>query len=400
MLCLPDVSPRPSFVRRHAVKLIASAVITAGVIYTAEKGGLKLVPESGDFGAVKWWTLAAYFPLVLGMTWFRSVRWRFLLRQIVDVPKRRLFAVSCIGFTSILLLPFRLGEFVRPYLLRTKPGEKPADGRVLTMTAATSSIVAERVLDGLFVSLVLAAALIFVPTIQPLPDKVVGLPLSVAQVRGSGFVMLGLFTVAFITIAVFYFARAWAVKATHIVFGIISNKLADKLAGLAEKLADGLHVFGRGKDLLGFLLETAAYWGLNLLGMWVLAWGCGVGHADGSAITFGEVCGLMGMLSCAILIPGPPGLLGVFQAGIYAGMTMYYPTSIVTGAGAAYVFLMYAAQVVMHFATGAWGLWDESNGRGLRSALAETEAALENSDPTGAPTAERGIDPELPATTL
>ena len=61
--------------------------------------------------------------------------------------------------------------------------------------------------------------------------------------------------------------------------------------------------------------------------MWLLAWGCGVVHADGSAITFGEACALMGMLGCTILIPGPPGLLGVFQAGIYAGMTMYFPTA-------------------------------------------------------------------------
>ena len=53
--------------------------------------------------------------------------------------------------------------------------------------------------------------------------------------------------------------------------------------------------------------------------MWVLAWGCGVVHANGSAPTLGESLGLMGMLGCAILIPGPPGMLGVFQAGIYLG---------------------------------------------------------------------------------
>ena len=375
----------PSFVRRHAVKLVASVVITVGMLYTAQKGGLKLVPESGDFDSVRWWTVALYFPLVLGMTWFRSVRWRFLLRSIVDVPKRRLFAVSCVGFAAILLVPFRLGELVRPYMLRTRPGERPAGERVLTMTAATSSIVAERVIDGLFLSLVLAAALLFAPTIDPLPDKVVGLPLTVAQVRMSGFVMLGLFTTAFVTIAVFYFARSWAVRATHVVIGKVSRKLADKLSGLFEKLADGLHVFGRGKDLLGFLAETTVYWGLNVLGMWVLAWGCGVVHGDGTAITFGEACGLMGMLGCAILIPGPPGLLGVFQAGIYAGMTMYYPTSVVIGAGAAYVFLMYISQVVFQLSTGAWGLWHEARGRGLREALEETEAALELPDAEAAP---------------
>src|SRR5512144_1134560 len=90
--------------------------------------------------------------------------------------------------------------------------------------------------------------------------------------------------------------------------------------------------------------------------MWVLAMGCGIDHANGSAITFPETCGLMGMLSCAIMIPGPPGLLGVFQAGIYAGMTMYFPTSVVTGAGAAYVFLLYATQLVWTVGSAAFFL--------------------------------------------
>jgi hypothetical protein len=205
---------------------------------------------------------------------------------------------------------------------------------------------AERVVDGLFLSIVLALALVLVPTIQPLPEKVVGLPISVQQVRASGFVMLGVFSGAFATISVFYFARAWAHKATLAVFGLVSHRLAEKLASLAEKLAAGLHFLGRGRDAGGFLFETALYWGFNALGMWLLAWGCGVVHADGSAITFGEACALMGMLGCTVLIPGPPGLLGVFQAGIYAGMTMYFPLQVVTQGGAAYVFLLYAVQLV------------------------------------------------------
>jgi len=373
----PDLdrpAPPRGFLRRHATKLIASALITGGIIYTAEKGGLKMVPDSGDFSGVRWWVLALYLPMLLGMTWFRSVRWRFLLRAIIVVPKRRLFAVSCAGFAAILLLPFRLGELARPYLLRTRPEDRVPGGPNLTMTAATSSIVAERVIDGLFLSVVLALVLVFVPTIQPLPDKVVGLPISVASVRISGFVMLGVFTTALVTIAVFYFARDWAHRATHAVIGKLSPRLADKLAGLAERLAEGLHVFGRARDALGFLTETAVYWGLNALGMWVLGMGCGLCHVDGSLITFPEACGLMGMLGCAILIPGPPGLLGVFQAGIYAGMTFYYPTHIVIGPGAAYVFLLYSIQVVLHLTTGAWGLWDIGGTRRLREALAEAPA--------------------------
>jgi hypothetical protein len=105
--------------------------------------------------------------------------------------------------------------------------------------------------------------------------------------------------------------------------------------------------------------------------MWLLAWGCGVAHADGSAPTFGEACALMGMLSCAVLIPGPPGLLGVFQAGIYAAMTMYYPTNVVTVAGAAYVFILYASQFLSQLAFGGVGL-AIVRGPGIR-ALEEAE---------------------------
>jgi uncharacterized membrane protein YbhN (UPF0104 family) len=365
---------RRGFLRRHAVKLIASVAITAGIIYTAAKGDIKLIPDSGDFGAVRWWTLGLYFAIAFAMTWFRSVRWRFLLRPILEVPKLRLFAVSCAGFAAILLLPFRLGEFARPYMLRTRDEDRRPGEPVLTMAAATSSIVAERVIDGLFLSVVLAVVLVLVPTVHPLPEHVVGLKVmgksvAMSTVRASGFSMLGVFTAGLATILVFYFARGWARRAVLLVVGKVSMRLADKIATLAEHLADGLHVFGRARDVAGFLAETTAYWGLNALGLWVLAIGCGVVHADGSAPTFFEACGLMGLLGCAILIPGPPGLLGVFQAGIYAGMTFYYPGHIVSGPGAAYVFLLYVSQVILHLSTATWGLWHEGGTRQLRSAL-------------------------------
>jgi hypothetical protein len=359
------------FWRRNALKFVASALITVGIVYTIHKGGLKFVPEGGDFQHVRAWTIPVYVVTLVVVAWFRSVRWRFLLRSIAEVPKRRLFAVSAVGFSAILLLPFRLGEIVRPYMLRTPPGENEAGGRPISMTAATSSVVAERIVDGLYVSIVLALSLVLVPTVHPLPDKVVGLPVTVAHVRMSGYFMLVLFGTAFGTIAVFYFARSWAHRTTLAIIGKVSMKLAERLAGMFEKFADGLHVFSRGGDAMAFLFETTLYWFTNALGMWILAWGSGVVHADGSAPTFGEACALMGMLSCAVLIPGPPGLLGVFQAGLYAGMTMFYPTNVVTVAGAAYVFLIYISQFISQLALGGVGL-AMLRGRGIR-ALEEAE---------------------------
>ncbi len=236
---LPPPAPA-SFLRRNAAKLVASAVITGGILLMLHKGGLTLWPSGVSFSQVKWWTLPMYVVTLGLMSYFRAVRWRFLLRSFAEIPKKRIIAVSFVGFAAILLMPFRLGEIVRPYMIREK-------GKV-SLSSATGTVVAERIVDGLYLSILLAIALITVPTVQPLPPTVVGLPISVQQVRNSGFVMLGVFVVAFSTIAVFYYARSWAHKATLLVFGIVSKPLAEKLAGVAEKLADGLHFLGRGRD--------------------------------------------------------------------------------------------------------------------------------------------------------
>lgn len=358
--------PEKSFLRRNVGKLVASVVITVSIIYTLQKGGLKFLPEGTSLARVRWWTVPAYLVTLVGMSYFRAVRWRYLLRGVAEVSRRRVLTVSWIGFAAILLMPFRLGELVRPYMIREK-------GKV-SLTAATGTVVAERVVDGLYLSIVLAVALLFVPHVEPLPARVVGIPVSVASVRHSGFLMLGVFATAFATIAVFYFARSWAQRTTLAVFGLVSKRLGEKLADTASKLADGLHLLGRGKESAAFLAETSAYWAFNVLGMWLLAWGSGVVHADGSPITVGETCALMGMLGVTILIPGPPGLLGVFQAGIYAGMTMYFPTEVVTDAGAAYVFLLYVVQVVWTVGAAVGCLVFD---RRARQSFEEAEAAVE-----------------------
>jgi hypothetical protein len=347
----PSVPPPPAstqaFLRRHGGKLVASAIITLGLVYTLRKSGLPLLPALTCFEHVKWLVLPCYLASYVAASYFRATRWRFLLRSFADIPRRRILAVSWIGFAAIMLMPFRIGEVVRPYMIRA-PGREEGGklvGRV-SATTATGTVLAERIVDGLYLSAVLAIALMVVPMLTPTPTHVVGLPVSIAQVRGYGYTTLGVFAVAFSTIAVFYFARNFARRVTLGVFGLVSRKLGEKLANTAAKLADGLHFLGNPRDALPFLFETSLYWGLNGLGMWLLAWGSGVVHPDGTAVTFGESCALMGMLGVTILIHGPPGLVGIFQTGIYCGLSMYFAPSVVTGEGAAFTFLLFVTQFV------------------------------------------------------
>jgi hypothetical protein len=242
-----------------------------------------------------------------------------------------------IGSAAVLLLPLRLGETARPLLIART-------GRVSAL-AALGTVVAERIIDGLVLSLILGAALLAVPTIVPLPTQVIGIPVAMGAVRGYAWTFLITFSAAFTAIAVFHAARGFGIKVVHATFGKLSPRLGQLIATTLDRFADGLSFFRYRGLALRFLLETGIYWFLGALGFWLLGWGTGVVHADQSIMSFGEACAIMGMLGIAAALPGPPGLIGLFQAGAYAAMTMYFPKDILTGPGSAFVFLLYVLQV-------------------------------------------------------
>jgi glycosyltransferase 2 family protein len=318
-------------------KLVFSVGLGALLLYSLHKGGVPLLPPASAFAQVKWWTVAAYVGTVCLSSYFRGTRWRLLLRPIAHVSSLQALNAVLIGSAAVLLLPLRLGETARPYLI--------ARGGRVSAVSALGTVVAERIIDGLVLSLILGAALLVVPTIVPLPSHVVGLPIPTGAVRGYAWTFLVTFAAAFVAIVVFQAARGLSVRVIHAIFDKLSPRIGKLVATTLERFADGLSFFRHRSLALSFLLETGTYWLLGALGFWLLGWGCGVTHADQSAMSFGEACAVMGMLGIAAALPGPPGLLGLFQAGAFAAMTMYFPKDIVTGPGAAYVFLLYVVHV-------------------------------------------------------
>jgi len=103
--------------------------------------------------------LAVFVVCWVGIHLARTARWGLLLEPVAKVPFARLNAASSVGWMALTILPFRLGEFARPYLV--------ADPPRLRVSAALSSVVVERVADGIFTALLLAACLFAVPTGSP-----------------------------------------------------------------------------------------------------------------------------------------------------------------------------------------------------------------------------------------
>ena len=328
---------------RHAPKIIASLIMGAGFVWVLRRGGLPLLPDRSCFALVRWWTIPIYLVLSSLSIFLRSYRWVYLLRPIAELPWRRVLGVGLVSFAAILFAPLRMGEMVRPYMIAEK-------GRI-TFTQAMGTVAAERIIDGLVLSIILFLGLSFATPLSPLPDHLGNLPLRVRAVPAAAYGVLAVFAAAFASMALFYWRRETARRLVQAVVGRVSPRAAGWLTDTVERVADGLRFLPDIRHSGPFMRDTLAYWGANLLGLWFLLWGCGV-HAS-----LWEACVVMGVLSVGILVPAGPGFFGAFQLSIYTALAMFFSEAVVTGPGAAYVFLLYSAQVSLAVVGAAMGFW-------------------------------------------
>jgi len=345
--------------QRHGLKLVLSLVLGAGIAWVLSRGGLPLVPPARAFADLKAWTVPAYVASLVVVHYFRSIRWRYLLRLVGEVSNRSVLAVSWIAFGILILSPFRSGEIARPYLITRRSNVR--------MWEATSTIGAERIIDGLALSVILFISLQLCTPLSPLPDHVGDLPVPAAAVPGAAYAALSLFVAAFALMVFFFFARDFARKLTHAVVGLVSHALAERLAGIVERVADGLRFLASPRHTAPFLAETLIYWGVNAAGVWLLAWGCGL-----RGVTLAEAAVTMGCLGIGILVPSGPGYFGAFQLSTYMALAMFFPEDVLRGPGAAFVFLLYVTQIGFHLLTALLGLFLDTETR-----LSEAEATAE-----------------------
>ena len=339
----PD-SPEPkgSFLQRHGVKLAVSILLGVGIAWVMARGGLPLVPPKSTFAELKTWTVPVYILMLVVVHYFRAIRWRHLLRAVGQVSRRSVIAVSWIAFGAILISPLRSGEVVRPYLITKRSSIK--------LWEATGTIGAERVIDGLVLSIMLFIGLQLSTPLDPLPDHVGNLPVPAAAVPGAAYFALTVFLVAFVVMGIFFFARGFARRVTFAVGRVISHKVADRLAGIVERIADGLRFLPSPSHFIPFMGETLAYWLINACSVWLLGWGCGL-----TGMTLTQATVTMGCVGIGILVPSGPGYFGAFQLSAYMSLGMFFHEDMLKGPGAAFVFILYAGQVGVHLVLMAVG---------------------------------------------
>jgi uncharacterized protein (TIRG00374 family) len=283
--------------------------------------------------------LFTYIGLLVIVHLCRALRWNNLLAPLgARIPAGPLLAISSVGFMAILALPARLGEFVRPGLLRK---------RGVSGTAALGTVAVERIVDGLIISLLVFGAFFALRG----PDSP-----SWMMLTAYGALMLFSFALAFLVFAL----RRPAATVKFCLKMSLLPKLAPKLAlKIEEKLLEvirGFDVLKDQKNLGVFVLWTLVYWICNGLGVYVLARGFGLELSVIGAFA------TMGLVGIGIMLPNSPGLVGQFQWFTLNGLWLYLGPDAAKEGTALYaktfVFanVHYLLQVIWYMAMGGLGL--------------------------------------------
>jgi glycosyltransferase 2 family protein len=337
-------SPQRSGGLRIAVSMVLALIIGAVFLWLATLSvPLQDVQDflrGADWGRIG--AAALVFCLLYSLSHgARVVRWYFLVRPLGPCEPREVHRVCTVGFLAVLLLPFRLGEFVRPLLLARNTGLSPS--------GALGTVVVERVIDGLVVTGVLFLAL--------WTYRGDG---SIEAARAWGTLAAVIFVPAFFFAIAGYFRRDIARRVLLGTAGRIAPGVARKLAGLLDQFWGGVSGLVRRRDLLPFAGLTAAYWSMNWISMWALA-----RYGFGLEIAPTEMVAVLAILVVGIMVPAGPAMAGNFEFFTAQGMGLFVPLedSTVAGQVGAFAATLHVLQILVIVLPGVWVMFRH---RGLR----------------------------------
>jgi len=382
--------------KRNLLKLVLGLAIGTFFVWLSAKdwpldrlvgpthldGSVMTVGAAGQGWSVDLMWLLPYFGILVLIHVLRVVRWKPLLDPIAPLSLREHNRIGAVGFMAMFLFPLRLGELVRPYLVKRATA---TTGTPVRMSEVLATVVVERVVDGLVVSLFLFGVLFALPSEGASADRM----------KVGAFAALAVFSAA----AVLLVGARWQHERTRTFVqrtaGLVSKRLARGIGRILDDFLRGLRRLPSRRTFAGFLGLTLVYWALNGLGVWCML------HAFDLPI---DMTGAYAMMACVVvgmMIPNSPGNVGSFwyflclPVGLY-GLSDAAPRVIAFGLA---VWLMQLVQQTL------FGVWFIARGvvswKGVVAATTEDESTLVGSEAslsvTASPALARTSEPRAAA---
>jgi glycosyltransferase 2 family protein len=305
-------------------KLLGFAITVACLVLAFYRIDLNAL--YGALAAASYWVvLPAALCTLLGYL-SRTVRWRVILADAAACPLGTLFGVLMIGFATNNLLPARLGEFARAYLLRRRSGVRK--------TFLLASIFVERLFDGL----VLVAVLSGLSLVADLP----GWSREVELLAGAIFLSVGLGALALLTLGERVPSLLQAVTRP------LPARLSVWTSGAAGAFLAGLSTIQRPSVLLKTAALSVVVWSLEWASYFTLSGGFELGLSDGQRAI---ACALLlAVVNLGIMLPSSPGYVGTFQVFAVAALTSF---GVARETALAFAIVAHLSQYILVTAIGA-----------------------------------------------
>ena len=281
--------------------------------------------------------------------WFRTVRWRRLLRHIQPIRTSRLFPAVVVGYMANNLLPLRMGELVRSYYVGEREG--------VSKTAALVTIFIERLLDALTLLLFILIIAVFVP--------LTGLAEGLGQRASLPWPLLAAgmslpFVAAFGSLALVSYAPTRARAVMAYLIRPLPSAIETRLLNAVDMFIEGLRSLQSPSTVLAVFALSVPVW-LFEAGLFVL-----VGYSFGFHEIYDSIpYMIVGMVLVTAIanigasIPAAPGGIGLFEL-IARETLVLAPFAVIDRAVAGgYVAIVHASLLVPMIVLGLLFLWTE-----------------------------------------
>ena len=235
--------------------------------------------------------------------WLRAIRWQYLLDPIGPTRFRTVFRAGVIGFAALAVLPARVGDLLRPYIVARQDG--------LPVSSAFATIVMERVLDLIAVLALMALYVWGFADTSAWPPALLR-PIELSTAVG------GLAAVAMIVVM-------W-VLATHperigtfvtATDRVLPRRWAVRLGEVASSFSSGFAVTRAPRDLMLALLFSFPLWLVIAGETWAVTEAL---HID---MPFVGTFLLQAMLVVGVAVPTPGGV-GSYHEAYRVGVTTFF----------------------------------------------------------------------------
>jgi uncharacterized protein (TIRG00374 family) len=301
-----------------------SVAVSGGFLYLALRNA-PLADVGAALGRVHggWLALAVVVSFLIML--FRAWRWQLELRPLAAVSLGNLWVVTSVGYLAINLLPVRLGEVVRPWLLSRRAP--------VSFSNVVGNLVVEKTMDSVVILFYILAGLMLVDNLPVWVRRGAMVPAAIALIM---VVLVGLLWWRGEA-----FVERWVLR-------VLPERFGAGLKRVLSAIVAGMQVIPNPRLLLAVFLVSMALWFLPILSSYIMI------LAFDFALPFSAAVIVFIFIGFGTALPNVPGMIGPYQYACVLALGLF---GIGEADAFAYGLVLNAVQLLTLLAQGVIAMW-------------------------------------------